>query len=171
MTTPRDFYYEAFAEEAEDDIYDTDTVYLFTWAPNPIKYPTSKPHEQYKILLDLVLLNFNKVFSTFALSPELTASGNTHIHGWYVIKDKYKYFKWLLPKMKAFGFVKIDVMKDKSALHYYKKEIGLMNELMDEYNLPVPLTHLNIKAYRKSPKSHKRLRLITKHKLKYKNFW
>lgn len=147
--SPRDFYYEAFAEEAEADIYDTDEVILLTWSPDPAKMPTTKPHEQYKILLDFILIKAHKVFSTFAFSPELTVNGNVHIHGWCVLKDKVKYFKWFLPKLKGFGNVKIDKMKSINALgYYYKKEIEYMNEIMDEYNLPIPLTHINLESYK-----------------------
>lgn len=160
MTLPRDFY-AYFGYEADEDIFDTDTVYLYTWAPNPARYPTTKPYEQYRILLDLVLLNADKVFRTFAFSPEMTCNGNVHIHGWYTIKDAVKYFKWWLPKCKQFGFVKVDKMRDKSALEYYKKDIDLMNELMDEYDLPIPLTHVNIDTYKTRPrKKFKKLKNI-----------
>lgn len=168
MTTPPEDF-TVFAEIAEADIFDTDEVCLFTWNPDPNRYPTTKPHEQYKILIDLLLINSSKVFSRFAFTPELTLNGNIHIHGWFVIKDKYKYFKWFLPKCKSFGFVKIDKMKSKNALEeYYKKDINHMNELMNEYDLPIPLTHDNIDAYKILPKSTKRLRLICKHKCRPK---
>lgn len=166
--SPPDFYI-AFAEEAESDIFDTDIsekrLMLFTWTPDPNRYPTSKPHEQYRILLDLVLLKFDKVFSTFACSPELNCNGNVHIHGWYVVKDPVKYFKWLLPKMKGLGFVKVSAANSKKALSdYYKKDIDLMNQLMDEYDLPIPLTHVNCHDYKMMPKK-KQLKLTVKKKV------
>lgn len=167
MTTPRESfepYFTAFAEEAEEDIFDTDTVYLFTWSPDPARYPTNKPSEQYKILLDLVLIHSYKCFKTYAFSPEMNDNGNIHIHGWYVIKDAVKYFKWFLPKCKSFGFVRINKMKNKSALaEYYKKDIEVMQDVCDPY--PVPLTHYNNECYRKFSTSKKRLRLvpITRH--------
>lgn len=164
-------YFTSFAEEAESDIYDTDIsekkVKLFTWTPDPSRYPTSKPHEQYKIILQLILLQSHKVFSTFAFTPELNDNGNIHIHGWYVIKDKVKYHKYYLPKMKGFGYVKIDNCNSKKALEdYYKKDIELMNEMMYEYDLPIPLTHVNIKAYL-DEKIPKRLKLFP-HKKQHK---
>lgn len=162
MTTPRDFsivpYYEGFALEAEDDIYDTDTVYLFTWSPDPARYPTNDPKEQYKILFDLVLRNAKKVFTTFSFTPECNAMGNVHIHGWYVIKDKVKYFKWWLPKCKQFGFVKINVMKTKDALGYYKKDMNYMQEVCDPH--PVPFTHLTSIGPGTATLSKKRVKTI-----------
>lgn len=176
MSPPTENYFTSFAEEAESDIYNTDIsdrkLKLITWTPDPSRYPTTKPHEQYKIILQLILLQSHKVFSTFALTPELNENGNIHIHGWFVLSDSVKFYKYYLPKMRGFGYVKVDKCIKREGLTYYKKDIELMNELMYEYDLPIPLTHVNIKAYL-DEKIPKRLKLFPhkkQHRLKKSAF-
>jgi len=166
-----DFYYEAFCDEAESDIYDTDTVMLFTWSPDPNRYPSDKPHEQYRVLLDLIFYKAASCFSTFAFTPELNTNGSIHIHGWYVIRDKYKYFKWFLPKCKGLGWIKINKMTSRNALAvYYRKEIELMNQLMYEYHLPIPLTHKNIAEYATDRPMKKQLKNVVRNKKKFVHY-
>lgn len=158
---PEESYYGVFIEEAFRDIYDTDVVYFFTWAPNPAYYPTNTPSDQYKILLDLVFLRSYKVFSSFAFTPELTEAGVVHIHGFYVIKDIVKYYKWFLPLVRNYGFVKVERMKRAHACcNYIMKDCEIMNEILDS-SLPIPLTHINIEYYRKQHR-------LTKKRLKMK---
>lgn len=166
MTIPRlpeKTFYGVFLEEAYADVYDTDIVYFITWAPNPARYPTNTPSDQYKVLLDLVLFNTYKVFKTFAFTPELSQQGNIHVHGFYVIKDIVKYYKWFLPKIKTFGIVKITRVKRKYADHvlsYLSKDIEMMNRILED-KLPIPLTHKNEVLYRRMFRlTKKKLRLI-----------
>jgi len=163
MDTPDPPYFGALIEEAYADVYNTDIVYFFTWSPNPARYPSSTPSDQYKVLLDLVLLKTDKLFHQFAFTPELTEAGNIHIHGFYVIKDKVKYYKWFLPKIKSFGNTRIERMRRqywRNAIDYLVKDCTMMNEIF-ENKLPVPLTHLNIPLYKQMFRLTKRkLRLI-----------
>lgn len=167
-----DTAYVSIAEDAEADIYDTDHVVLFTWNPNPAFYPTTSPRDQYKILLDLMIKNCKQLFSSFAFAPELTHDGNVHLHGWYVVKDKVKYFKYFIPKLKSLGFMKLAKMKNKNALSwYYKKTIEEMNAIIGD-DLPIPLTHQNVEAYLETGlyKIKKRLQHYKRKKLHTPNY-
>lgn len=149
-TTGPDTFYGYFINEAYADVYDTDIVYFITWSPDPARYPSSTPSDQYKVLLDLVLLKSDKLFNSFAFTPELTENGNIHIHGFFTIRDKVKYYKWFLPKIKSFGNTKIERMRKaywRKALDYLMKDCEIMNQIMDN-KLPIPLTHINMPLYK-----------------------
>lgn len=153
-----DFDYDCLCFEAENDIYNTDQVILFTWSPDPKKYPSAEPRKQYKFVICWLLANARKCMSTFSFVPELNLSGNVHIHGWYVVRDKISYYKWFLPRARQLGFVKVNLMQSKEALNYYRKEINDTVQILGD-NLPIPLTHCNWMNYRK---------IYTKVKLKHK---
>lgn len=162
-TTPRDSYYGGFADEASGDIYDTDYVVAFTLSPDPNRYPTNDPGDQYRILMPYIFKGIKNIFSTFCFTPELTQNGNIHIHGWYVVLDKIKYFKYWLPKVKQLGRTDIQKM-GKGWLDYCKKDMELMAEVV--YPYPVPLTHVNYDVYKKCfmpKKSLKKKVLKSKH--------
>lgn len=116
----------------------------FTLNPNPDKYRTLDPVEQYKTLLLCLLFNNNikHTFTKFYFTPELTQNGNVHIHGYYSIKDPIKYYRWFLPACKLIGFTCVkDRVDDEWTYQYCTKDVELMTQLMEE--LPVPLTSNN----------------------------
>jgi len=80
--------------------------------------------------------------SQFEINPEFNANGNLHYHGYFIIKDKVKWFKNVLPKMKYNGLVKINIVKDnlQSAMEYCRKDNIIMKQVIKKY--PVPYTHL-----------------------------
>lgn len=126
---------------------DTSQLRAFTWVPNPDKYTSHKPTTQYKLLLTWVLLTVHKYFSYFCFTPELTNTGNIHIHGFYIIKDPIKYYKYFIPRCKSLGFVLIKNNVDDNWYEYCKKDINIMSEILSK--LPYPLTNQNIDKYRK----------------------
>lgn len=139
------------AEHAEQDIYNDDEIILFTWNPNPKKYHSHDPRKQYKQILPR-LARLCKCCRVFAFSPELTMNGNLHIHGWYVLRDKIKYYRSVLPMIKGIGNCKIEKASSKNALvFYYKKTIIEMHKIINYSDkikeLPIPLTHENFTAY------------------------
>lgn len=135
-------------KEAIDEIPDTDNLRAFTWVPDPARYPSYDAKAQYKLLLSWVLLTADKYFSKFGFCPELTENGNIHIHGWFVIKDKIKYYKWFLPRCKRLGYVCVKKSPNEKWFEYTDKDIDMMKELMRHGRVPIPLTHLNIKEYK-----------------------
>lgn len=145
-TTP-DFY-QSFCEEAQDDIDEIDmtNAYAFTWTPNPSKYPSSIPRKQYKSLLQYILLSSYKFFKYYCFVPELNMNGNVHIHGWFIIKDKIKFYKHFLPKCKQYGYVLVKNNINEKWFDYCNKEIDDVIQILGD-DLPIPLTHLNNQAY------------------------
>lgn len=141
--------YGAFVDEANEDISYPAELVAFTWTPDPSKYPTNVPRTQYKCLLNYVLLSSHKCFDKFCFVPEINIAGNVHIHGWFIIKDKYKYYKWFIPKCKGYGFIYIKKgnIDDKWKYDYLEKDIGDTINILGQ-DMPIPLTHLNIDAYR-----------------------
>lgn len=76
----------------------------------------------------------------FEVNPEFNTSGNLHYHGYYIIKDAYKWYSKVLPKMKYHGFIKINEVKSDlaSALNYSRKDREIMIKSLD---YAVPYTH------------------------------
>lgn len=148
MDTTRDFYTQLVLEVTEElDEVDLSNTIAFTWAPDPSKYASTQPRKQYKALLSHILLSSFKYFDKFCFIPELTQAGNVHIHGWFILKDKIKYFKHFLPRCREFGFVYCKPMDSISwGKDYMTKDIETSIAVIGE-DLPIPLTHLNVKAY------------------------
>lgn len=146
---PETDFYEAFCYEAQDDVDEVDMINLvaFTWSPHPDKYPSYEPRKQYKSLLKHILLCANKWFRIFCFIPEINKNGNIHIHGWYIIKDNIAYFKHFLPRCRQLGFVLLKHKVDHAWFDYCDKEVSLTIQVVGD-DLPVPLTHKNIKEYK-----------------------
>lgn len=159
-TTP-DFLYDLFCQDAQDDLDEIDmgNIRAFTWVPNPAKYPSSEPAKQYKSLLNHVLLSSFKFFRLFCFVPELTENGNIHIHGWFIIKDRVAFYKIFLPKCRQYGFTLIKTNVDEDWFDYVSKDMSTTIDVVGE-DLPVPLTHLNCKAYRKGYTKGLKARLV-----------
>lgn len=122
----------------------------FTWAPNPNRYRSLDPTQQYKALLACVLLKrpIKDTFNVFLFTPELTETGNIHIHGYYSIKDSIKYYNWFLPAVKSFGFVTVKSIVNETWTHdYVCKDMTKMEDILD-HDVPIPLTNDNYDSYR-----------------------
>lgn len=137
--------------------------HAFTWNPDPAKYPSGKPEDQYRCLLDHCLLAAFKCFSYFCFVPELTKSGNTHIHGWYIIKDNISYHKWFLPQCKRLGFVLVKAQSNKQKVIPEEWQNYLLKEMEDNViiygeKMPIPLTHNNYQQFKKLWRQHNGLK-------------
>lgn len=165
--TTRDFFYQAFCEEVQEDLDEIDmtNVMAFTWSPDPVKYPSSEPRKQYKSLLKHILLNSNKYFRQFCFVPELNINGNVHIHGWFIIKDKIAYYKHFIPRCKQYGYVLIKKEINNKWFDYLTKEIEETVGILGE-DLPIPLTHLNIDAYKDEWTRKSGIKLIPRRRYK-----
>lgn len=115
----------------------TDNTYLFTFSP---KGNTKNYNFAYYDHLGEYFRYWHKCMKSFEINPELNASGNLHYHGYFVLKDQYKWFKSILPKMKYHGLVKINRVEYslQDAMIYCRKDNELMNKLITLY--PVPYT-------------------------------
>lgn len=139
--------YSLFNQEALMDVPEEDTVYAYTLNPNPKVYKSVDVNKQYSQIFMLLLQKAPKVFKHFSFTPELTQQGNIHIHGWFTIKDKVKYYKWFLPKSKCLGFVVVKNKVDEKWYEYIEKDMDFMNEIIED--LPVPYTHKDTIPYLK----------------------
>lgn len=134
---------ERAIEEAENDIEPNETMYLFTWTPNPKKYRSTNPRCQWKQLCKGYLVSATcRCFEKYCLLPELNTNGNVHVHGWFILKDYSKWFSFWLPKIKRVGYVKICEATDNFLpLFYYKEDIPKLWEMFK--HLPYPMSHCN----------------------------
>lgn len=117
-------------------------TYLFTFSPQG----TTKNYDY------SYMEHYNEYFKSWAhcmedyeINPELNASGNLHYHGYYIIKDKYKWFNKTLPKMKYNGNIRIDIVTNdlSKAMIYPRKDRDLMLKLIKAR--PLPITKQNCK--------------------------
>lgn len=112
--------------------------YLFTFSPIG---NTKNAEFTYYDHLSTYFVNWHKCMSEFEINPEFNSNGNLHYHGYFVIKDKVKWFKNVLPKMKYNGLVKISKVRCSLAegVVYCRKDRIMMSKIIKRY--PVPYTH------------------------------
>lgn len=115
-----------------------DYTYAFTWTPDPKRYKTTDPIEQWKTLLNCVLCKsqIRKTFCDFYFIPELTLEGNIHVHGFYKIKNNISYYRWFLPACKQWGWTRIKDRVDEEWLLYVSKSTPQMLELCTDGEVP-----------------------------------
>jgi len=104
--------------------------YLFTYSPKGI---TINPTYAYMDHINTFFWAWHKCMSEFEVNPEFNQSGNLHYHGYFAIKDKYKWYKYVLPKMKYNGNMKINKVESDlvKALDYCRKDRQLMSKIID----------------------------------------
>lgn len=134
------------------DELDKTNLWAFTWTPDPQRYRSSQPSEQYSMLLQHILLSSHKFFKHFLFVPELNLEGNIHIHGYFQIKDRISFYKTFLPRCKQLGFVKLKrEFKQKPIdigwIDYLCEDTHEMVYILEE-NQPYPLTDINSSMYK-----------------------
>lgn len=125
--------------------------YAYTWAPNPKYYPSYDPVQQYNCCLNSIFFKQDlcKIFDKFLFTPELTESGNIHIHGYYTIKDLVKYHRWFLPACKSIGFVLVKSKVNETwTSDYVVKDANRMEDILG-FDQPIPLHSINYPHYRR----------------------
>lgn len=140
-------HYHKFTLAEEDIDYDTKII-MFTLSPNPQRKGRGGAVDQKQLYIsdiDKVFSHFHTCMSAYVVSPELNQTGNIHYHGWFQIKDKYKFYKHVINRLHKLGFVKLTKVKylDKDWSGYCQKDYELMKAVM--YPWPIPLTHLTYK--------------------------
>jgi len=117
-------------------------TYLFTFSPKGI---TKNYDYSYMDHYQKYFKNWKACMEDYEINPELNASGNLHYHGYYVLKDKYKWFKSVLPRMKYEGNLKIDIVTAdlSKAMVYCRKDRDIMLKLITAR--PLPITKENCK--------------------------
>lgn len=113
-------------------------TYLFTFSP---KGNTKNAEFTYYDDLATYFNSWHKCMSEFEVNPEFNQNGNLHYHGYFVLKDKVKWYKMVLPKMKYNGMVKINKVEHNlsDAMVYCRKDNDLMLQIIKQY--PVPYTN------------------------------
>jgi len=117
---------------------DTNPIYLFTYSPRGV---TKSYDYTYMDHYNDYFKSWHGCMAEYEINPELNASGNLHYHGYYIIKDRFKWFKKVLPKLKYNGMIKIDEVKQNftKAIEYSRKDRELMLKLLTVR--PLPITH------------------------------
>lgn len=141
--------YRVFADEVSEsfDEIERGSLIAITWSPDPNRYPFTDPRREYKFCLDYILLCSYKFFRKFVFFPEINAAGHVHIHGYFILKDKIKYFREFLPRLRLIGFVLTKTKVDTGWFEYCCKEVAQTVSVCGS-DLPIPLTDLNCAAYR-----------------------
>lgn len=105
-------------------------AYLFTYSPRDV---TLNPTYSFMNHINLYFWSWHKCMESFEVNPEFNQNGNLHYHGYFIIKDKYKWYHNVLPKMKYNGFIKINIVVDDlfKALDYCRKDRELMIRSID----------------------------------------
>lgn len=105
-------------------------AYLFTYSPRDI---TLNPTYTYMDHINTYFWGWHKCMATFEVNPEFNQNGNLHYHGYFIIKDKYRWYKSILPKMKYNGLIKINKVVDdlSKAIEYCRKDRELMEKIID----------------------------------------
>lgn len=122
----------------------TASAYLFTYSPQDT---TKNPTYAYMNHINTYFHSWHKCMSDFEVNPEFNQNGNLHYHGYFVIKDPYKWFKFILPKMKYNGLVKINKVEDNldKAMEYCRKDRELMSKIIEHkipYNQEDKIKHI-----------------------------
>lgn len=96
-----------------------------TWSP--------KRHKVYSIDYQIgedvyeQFRHWPKCMNDYILYPEVNLNGNVHWHGLISVRDKIKWWKSVLPRLKLYGFVVIkDLFKPEEWYKYITKDCTLM---------------------------------------------
>jgi len=129
-----------------------DDIYLFTYCPAGM---TITPKFAYVSHINEYFRRWRSCMLDFEVNPELTTQGNIHYHGFFKLKDKIKWHKSILPRMKRNGFIKINKVNSDfdKAIEYSRKDNEMMSVLMK--GLPVPFVLSSIPAIVKLNKQEK----------------
>lgn len=135
---------------ANDAVDHKEAYIAFTFNPDPQKYRSNDPIEQYKSLLLCLFLKRDIIhtFTKFIFIPELTKMGNVHIHGYFAIRDAIKYHKWFIPACKQWGKMAFYVKKNVDEYWMYDymcKEVHMLADTFED--LPYPLSDDNFEDY------------------------
>lgn len=139
MAVSRDFYNEAWSE-----IEETDHVYLFTWNPKPRFYQYDKygdnDYNNQWLTMCKKIVKLERCSKNYAIVAEISDSGKLHCHGFFVMKDKVKWIKSVLPSFKRGGFVKHAKANSHKweVFKYHVKEIEITDSLIRD--IPIVVT-------------------------------
>lgn len=104
--------------------------YLFTYSPMG---NTCNPTFTFMEHISDYFWSWHKCMEAFEVNPEFNSNGNLHYHGYYVLKDKYRWYKSVLPKLKYNGMWRSEQVKDslEKAMVYCRKDRELMVKCID----------------------------------------
>lgn len=117
-----------------------DGPYLFTFSPKSL-FDYNKLYMKVYSDVSQYFKSFWYCMDEFEINPELNANGGLHYHGYFIIKDRVKYFKSCLPTLKRNGMVRVEKIKhdfDKAVL-YSRKDRTLMESLLKRTSIVLPI--------------------------------
>lgn len=160
-----DDFYESLehieiCESCEEDIGEDDTVMLFTWNPSDKSISPLDRNMKWDTMISKYLKGLHRCCKKFCVVPEVSEMGRLHCHGWFIIKDKVKWVKSVLPKLQRHGMFKMNKMNSKKGLAYYKKDYEVTNELL---RMSLPFCHYTVNSYMKYLRKEY-LKKVEKHK-------
>lgn len=121
----------------------------FTWVPNPKRFVGTHPKYQFNDTV-LFIEQMRNSCDYFKILPELTINGNIHFHGTIQIKDKVKWYRQMLPKLKYNGFVLLKDNPDDNWDKYIMKDRLVMQNILD-IDLPIFRTERPQSLYNPAP--------------------
>lgn len=105
------------------DLMPADIMY-FTWNPD-LKKMHVDPIRAHQKFIDNVFHQLDKCWTYYCILPEISKKGRLHYHGWmYHCRDKIKWYKFVLPKIKMIGIEKQDPGKKEPLECNYEDEVG-----------------------------------------------
>lgn len=119
----------------ENSIDPDETLYLFTWSPNPDEMPDADFNTQHRYNINLIS-HYLQTMEIGLACVESSQMGNPHYHGWYQLSTdplKEKLRLALVKTLQRFGNLKItkskghykigSLVKQANCLYYYKKDM------------------------------------------------
>lgn len=126
---------------------DKKELLALTWSP---KKQTVDPIYGLTDFIDKYFVAWCDVMHTCDIYPELNINGALHFHAVICIKDKVKWYKSLLPRLKYDGFVQIKTIFDINGWIEYLNKDKLHMELICNAKLPLNKEYLT--NYKKAKK-------------------
>lgn len=108
-----------------------DKLIAFTWSPDPQRFHSKNVKCQWRQMIGAGLRGLFRCAKHICVVPEITIDGRLHCHGWFILHDKVKWFREILPRMKGWGFVCIKLKVDKEWLEYCIKDLEITAEIID----------------------------------------
>lgn len=121
-------------------IDEMDDVVLFTWNPNDYFMKGTRNYNDQWLKMTAILSKFKRCARNYAFVAEVSPTGRLHCHGFYVLQDKVKFVKGVIPHLKANGFIYVNPAKshDMKAFKYHLEDLNDTVRFIEDF--PVVFT-------------------------------
>lgn len=122
--------------ELDIDEYVVGKVYFFTWNPKwGICYTKAQQQDKWDNMI-MQLRFMHQCMYYYCIVPEISDTGRLHCHGWFIIKDKIKWLKSVLPRLSRLGKFRMNEQKKRGQGHYYyKKDLDIIGNFIEQYKI------------------------------------